>query len=41
MMNQQTEWLVTVSLVEVFDGMVCDEVGGISHFLLVFSVMVC
>ena len=39
MVNQQTEWLVLVAVVQVLDGMVGDEVGGIAHLLLEVTVL--
>jgi len=37
--NQQTEWLVLVAVVQVLDGMVGDEVGGVAHLLLEVTVL--
>ena len=39
MVNQQTEWLVLVAVVQVLDGMVGDEVGGIADLLLEVTVL--
>ena len=37
--NQQTEWLVLVAVVQVLNGMVGDEVGGVAHLLLEVTVL--
>ena len=39
--NQQAEWLVLVSLVQIFDSMVGDKVGSIAHLLLVVAIITC
>ena len=39
MVNQKTEWLVLIAVVQVFDGMVGDEVGGVAHLLLEVAIL--
>lgn len=41
MVNHETERLVFVSLVKIFNGMVGDEVGYISHLLFIIAIMSC
>ncbi len=39
MVNQQTEWLVLVAVVQILDGMVGDEVGSVTHLLLEVTIL--
>lgn len=41
MMHQEAERLVFLTMFEVVDGMVGDEVGDIAHLLLILAIMPC
>ena len=37
--NHQAEWLVLVAAVQIFDGMVGNQVGGVTHLLLEVAIL--
>ena len=37
--NHQTEWLVLVAAVQILDGMVGNQVGGVTHLLLEVAIL--